>query len=77
MNTKVKNHIDGGTFKTIAFAETRNRWGISITEWTTYRGNVVFEVNRVSDDDKTFRLGHFATEAAARDFANKMWRKDK
>lgn len=73
----VKNHIDGGTYTHVAFAETRNRWGISITRWTTYRSQILFEVHRVSADDKTFRLGHFKTEAAARAFANDMWRRDK
>lgn len=70
---KVKNHIDGGTYTEVAFAETRNRWGISITRWTTYRNQIIFEVHRVSADDKTLRLGHFKTEAAARAFANTTW----
>jgi hypothetical protein len=74
---KVKTHIDGGSYTEVAFAETRNGWGISITRWTTYRNTVVFEVNRVSADSKTLRLGHFATETDARSFANKMWLRDK
>lgn len=74
---QVKTHIDGGTYTEVAFAETRNGWGISLTRWTTYRNTVVFEVNRVSADSKAFRLGHFATELEARAFANKMHRRDK
>ena len=72
-----KTHTDGGTYTEIAFAETRNRWGISITCWTTYRDEIRFEVHRVSADNKTFRLNHFTTENEARGFANKMWRQDR
>lgn len=72
-----KAHIDGGTYTTIAFAETVNGWGISITRWTTYRGAVVFEVNRVSDENKTFRLNRFTTESEARAYANQMWKQDR
>jgi hypothetical protein len=75
--TEVKTHIDGGTYTEVAFAETRNRWGIQITRWATYRGAVRFEVNRVGADSKTLRLSHFATEADARSFANKMWLRDR
>ena len=74
---KVKKHIDGGTYREIQFAYTRNRWGISITEWTTYRNDILFEVNRVTDDNKAFRLGKFKTEAEARAYANKMWKHDR
>jgi hypothetical protein len=73
----LKAHTDGGTYTTIAFAETINGWGISITRWTTYRGAVRFEVNRVSDDNKTLRLDHFATESEARTYANQMWKQDR
>ncbi len=75
--TKTKAHIDGGTYTELAFAETRNRWGISITRWTTYRNTIVFEVNRVSDDNKTFRLAKFTTETEARAYANTAWKRDK
>ncbi len=75
--TKVKNHADGGTYTVIAFAETRDRWGISINRWVTYRNNVVFEVNRVSPDNKALRLNRFRTEREAREFANTMWRQDR
>jgi hypothetical protein len=77
ITTKPKAHLDGGTYIEIAFAETRNRWGINITRWTTYRSTVKFEVHRVSDDHMAFRLGCFDTEAEARSYANKMWRLDK
>jgi hypothetical protein len=75
--TQVKTHTDGGTYTEVAFAETRNRWGISVTRWVTCRGMVTFEVNRVSADDKALRLNRFATEADARAFANKMWLRDR
>jgi len=71
-----KAHIDGGTYTTLQFAETRNGWGISITRWTTYRNTVVFEINRVSADNKTLRLAHFTTETEARAYANEMWKRD-
>ncbi len=78
MATKtIKNHPDGGTYTELAFAETCNRWGISITRWTTYRNNVLFEVHRVSPDNKAFRLDYFSSEADARAFANKMWARDR
>ena len=70
-------HNDGGTYTVIAFAETRNHWGIAITRWTTYRNEVRYEVKRVSDDNRAVRLHHFATEAEARAYANKMWRRDR
>lgn len=72
-----KAHIDGGTYTEIAFAETSNGFGISITRWTTYRNTVVFEVNRVSNENKTLRLAKFDTEAKARAYGNQMWRKDR
>lgn len=73
----IKNHPDGGTYQVLAFAETRARWGIAITRWTTYRNDVVFEVCRVSDDNKTLRLKCFRAEAHARAFANEMWKQDR
>ncbi len=73
----VKNHPDGGTYTELAFAETANNWGISITRWTTYRNAILFEVHRVSADNKTLRLGHFNTETEARSYANKMWSRDR
>ncbi len=75
ITTKPKAHLDGGTYTETAFAETRTRWGISITRWTTYRNTIKFEVHHVSDDNKTLRLGYFDTEAEARSYANKMWRR--
>lgn len=75
--TTIKNHPDGGTYTELAFAETRNRWGVSITRWTTYRNTTVFEVHRVSDDNKTLRLRTFNTEAKARAFANETWKRDR
>jgi hypothetical protein len=73
----VKPHIDGGTYTEVAFAETRNGFGISITRWVTYRDAVVFEVNRVSDTNRTLRISSFDTEAKARSFANEMWKRDR
>lgn len=72
-----KQHADGGTYKTLALAETRNGWAIAITEWTTYRGNVVFEILRVSPENKTVRLDKKTTEADARKRANEAWRADR
>ncbi|MEU7677931.1 hypothetical protein AB0C42_24325 [Micromonospora taraxaci] len=73
----VKSHIDGGTFRVLAFAETRNRWGVAVTEWTTYRGAVVFQIHRVSDEGQMLRQGTFNTEAEARAAANRLYRRDK
>lgn len=73
----VRAHQDGGTYETIALAETRDRWAIAITRWTTYRGNVRFEVLRVSPENRTLRLNLFNDETAARQYGNKMWRKDR
>ena len=72
-----KPHIDGGTYATIAFAETRGGWGISITRWAIYRNTVVFEVNRVSDTNRTMHLKSFKTESEARAYANEMWKQDR
>lgn len=73
----VKNHADGGTYRVIAFAETRNRWGVAVTEWTTYRNAVVFQIHRVSDDNKMLAQGTFDTEAEARAAANRLYRRDR
>ncbi len=69
----VHRHIAGGTWVTLAFAPTRNGWGIHLAEWTTYRGETRFEVNRETPKGQLFRLGHFATEAEARAFANREY----
>jgi len=76
-STTIKSHPDGGTYAELAFAETRNKWGISIARWTTYRDETVYEVHRVSPDDRTLRLSYFRSEAQARAFANKIWAQDK
>jgi hypothetical protein len=55
----VKNHIDGGTYRELAFAETRDRWGVAVTEWTTYRGMVVFQIHRVSDNGQMLSQGTY------------------
>lgn len=75
--TAAKAHTDGGTYAVIAFAETRNGFGIAVTRWVTYRDQVVFEVNRVGSDGRMLRLKHFTTEPKAREFGNAMWRRDK
>ena len=72
----VKTHIDGGTYRELAFAETRNRWGVAVTEWTTYKGQIVFQIHRVSDKGQMLAQGTFATEAEARDAANRLYRRD-
>ena len=72
-----KQHADGGTYEVLAFAETRDRWAIMITRWTTYRNTVVFEVKRVSPENVTLRLAHFDTEKEARDYGNEMWKADR
>lgn len=73
----VKNHIDGGTYRVLAFAETRNRWGVAVTEWTTYKGQIVFQIHRVSAENQMMTQGTFATEAKARKAANKLYYRDK
>lgn len=73
----VKAHTDGGTYRVLAFAETRNGWGVAVTEWTTYRNAIVFEIYRVSDEGKMLRQATFTTEEAARTAANSLWRRDK
>lgn len=72
-----RKHTDGGTYIEIAFSETRERWGINITRWTTYRGTTVFEINRVSPEGKMLRLDKRATEAEARQVANAAWKRDR
>lgn len=73
----VKNHPDGGTWREIAFAYTRNRWGIAVTERITYRGTVVFQIHRVSDKGQMLSQGTFNTEAEARTAANRLYFRDK
>ncbi|WP_255786112.1 hypothetical protein [Mycobacteroides abscessus] len=73
----IKNHIDGGTYRVLAFAETRNRWGVAVTEWTTYKGQIVFQTHRVSAKNQMMALGTFDTEAEARGEANKLYFRDK
>jgi len=77
MNATTKTHTDGGTYSVIAFAETLNGWGVAITKWTTYRNAIVFEVMRVSDDNKMLRQGTCKTETEARAAANRLWTADK
>lgn len=76
-STKIKRHIDGGTYRELAFAETRNRWGVAVTEWTTYKGQLVFQIHRVSDKGQMLSQGTFKTEAEARTAANRLYRRDK
>lgn len=73
----VKTHIDGGSYRELAFAETRNRWGVAITEWTTYKGQTVFQIHRVSAKGQMMAQGNFATETEARTAANRLWARDK
>ena len=73
----VKKHIDGGTYRELAFAYTRNRWGVAVTERTTYRGAVVFQIHRVSDKGQMLCLGTFNTEAEARAAGNRLYFRDK
>ncbi|MEU7170263.1 hypothetical protein ABZ949_02075 [Micromonospora tulbaghiae] len=75
--TNVKNHPDGGTWQEIAFAYTRNRWGVAVTERTTHRGATVFQIHRVSDKGQMLCLGTFNTEAEARTAANRLYFRDK
>ena len=70
-----QSHIDGGAYRVLAFAETRDGWGVAVTEWTTYRNKVVFQVHRVSD--KNVMLAQGTSEAAARQAANRLFAKDK
>lgn len=72
-----KAHIDGGTYRVLALAETRNGWAVAVTEWTTYRGQIRYEVKRVSADNMAVRLDHFGSEAEARTYANKVWKLDR
>jgi hypothetical protein len=77
MTTTTKPHADGGTYRVLQLAETMNQWAIALTEWTTYRGTVKFEVLRVSPANATVRLGLLDTEAEARSFANHEWKLDR
>lgn len=73
----IRKHPDGGTYRILQVANTQGGWGISLTEWTTYRGQVRFEVERVSPENRTLRLGHFGSEKEARVFANQQWKLDR
>lgn len=73
----VKTHIDGGTYRELAFAETRNRWGVAVTEWTTYKGQVIFQIHRVSAKGQMMAQGNFTTEAEARAAANRLYFRDR
>lgn len=75
--TEARTHIDGGTYRELQYAPTANGWGVCLTEWTTYRGNVVYQIHRVSDSGKMMALGNFRTEAEGRAAANRMWALDK
>lgn len=75
--TATRNHIDGGTYRVLAFAETRNGWGVAVTEWTTYRGAIVFQIHRVSDTNRMLAQGTFKTEQEARAAANRLYFLDK
>lgn len=75
--TTTKKHSDGGTYKVLQLANTRDGWAIALTEWTTYRGNVVFEILRVSPDNASVRIDQATTEDAARKLANKHWTSDR
>ena len=72
-----KAHVDGGTYRVLALHGTREGWAIAVTEWTTYRNTVVYEVLRVSADNKAMRLATKTTEAEARDAANAAWLLDR
>lgn len=72
-----KRHQDGGTYEVLQVANTRDGWAIAITRWTTYRNTVVFEVLRVSPDNKTVRLDIKQTEAEVRKAANAAWKLDR
>lgn len=73
----VKNHIDGGTFKVIAAKFQPNGWGVAITEWTTYKGNVIFEICRCAPDGNMMRMSTAKTEALARKAGNALWFRDR
>lgn len=73
----IKRHQDGGTYRVLQVANTRGGWAIALTEWKTYRGQVKFEVERVSPDNKTLRLHLCDTEQEARGLANNEWKLDR
>ncbi len=77
MTKTSKTHADGGTYTTLQLSETRDRWAIALTKWTTYKGNVRFEVLRVSPENKTIRLSLHNTETEARAAANVAWKRDR
>lgn len=77
MNSASHKHIDGGTYRIIAEAKTTRGYAITITEWTTYRNEVVYEVNRTDPEVRMFRLGTYQTEAEARKHGNVMWKADR
>ncbi len=72
-----KPHADGGTYVALQLSETRDRWAIALTEWTTYKGAKRFEVLRVSPENKTIRLSVHNTETEARTAANEAWKRDR
>lgn len=71
-NTTPKPHTDGGTFQTLALANTANGFAIAITK-RIFRGKVSFDVNRVTPSNYLFRISRHATEAAARAAGNRAW----
>jgi hypothetical protein len=75
--TATKTHTDGGTYRVLALHATSNGWAVAITEWTTYRNQIRFEVLRVSPDNKALRLATKITEQDARDAANAVWKQDR
>lgn len=77
MAQAIKTHTDGGTYRVLALHNTSNGWAVAITEWTTYRNAVVFEVLRVAPDNKALRLATKLTEQDARDAANAVWMQDR
>jgi hypothetical protein len=75
--SEIKKHADGGTYKVIQVADTRDGWAIALTEWTTYRGALRWEVLRVAPDGVSLRLDLCQAEAPARERANHAWRQDR
>lgn len=70
---KTYEHIDGGTYTVVASTGTVDGWRITITRWTTYRDNVVFEIHRESPNGVMFRLATRKSETGARTEANRWW----
>lgn len=77
MTQASKAHADGGTYVVLQLADTRERWAIALTEWTTYKGALRYEVLRVSPDKKTIRLSLHNEEKPARAAANIAWKRDR